>query len=294
MRRTGTMMKKSRLGRNLDMLLSGQPFEDLVQTVKPHKEELRHLPIEWLQAGRYQPRREFAQEALEDLANSIRTQGIINPIVVRLIGENRYEIIAGERRWRAAQLANFNEVPVLIKVISDETALAISLIENIQRQDLNPLEEAEGIQRLINEFKLTHQEIATTLGRSRTTITNLLRLLSLAPQVKLFLQQDQLEMGHARALLSLSNSQQIQAAKKIIKNKLSVRETERLVQHGFFTNPKIDIPLKIDADVQQLERKLSETLGAKVYFKQTAKSKGQLIIHYNSLEELDGILSHMN
>ncbi|MGC1854652.1 MAG: ParB/RepB/Spo0J family partition protein [Candidatus Aquirickettsiella sp.] len=288
------MMKKSRLGRNLDMLLSGQPFEDLVQTVKPHKEELRHLPIEWLQAGRYQPRREFAQEALEDLANSIRTQGIINPIVVRLIGENRYEIIAGERRWRAAQLANFNEVPVLIKVISDETALAISLIENIQRQDLNPLEEAEGIQRLINEFKLTHQEIATTLGRSRTTITNLLRLLSLAPQVKLFLQQDQLEMGHARALLSLSNSQQIQAAKKIIKNKLSVRETERLVQHGFFTNPKIDIPLKIDADVQQLERKLSETLGAKVYFKQTAKSKGQLIIHYNSLEELDGILSHMN
>ncbi len=294
MRRTGTTMKKSRLGRNLDMLLSGQPFEDLVQTAKPHKEELRHLPIEWLQAGRYQPRREFAQEALEDLANSIRTQGIINPIVVRLIGENRYEIIAGERRWRAAQLANFNEVPVLIKVISDETALAISLIENIQRQDLNPLEEAEGIQRLINEFKLTHQEIAITLGRSRTTITNLLRLLSLAPQVKLFLQQDQLEMGHARALLSLSNSQQIQAAEKIIKNKLSVRETERLVQHGFFTNPKIDIPLKIDADVQQLERKLSETLGAKVYFKQAAKSKGQLIIHYNSLEELEGILSHIN
>lgn len=287
-------MKKSRLGRNLDMLLSGQPFEDLVQTVKPHKEELRHLPIEWLQAGRYQPRREFAKEALEDLANSIRTQGIINPIVVRLIGENRYEIIAGERRWRAAQLAKLNEVPVLIKVISDETALAISLIENIQRQDLNPLEEAEGIQRLINEFKLTHQEIATTLGRSRTTITNLLRLLSLAPQVKLLLQQGQLEMGHARALLSLSGNLQIQAAEKIVKNKLSVREAERLVQNGTFINAEIVIPLKIDADVQQLERKLSETLGAKVYFKQTAKGKGQLIIHYNSLEELDGILSHMN
>jgi ParB family transcriptional regulator, chromosome partitioning protein len=287
-------MKKSRLGRNLDMLLSGQPFEDLVQTVKPHKEELRHLPIEWLQAGRYQPRREFAKEALEDLANSIRTQGIINPIVVRLIDENRYEIIAGERRWRAAQLATLNEVPVLIKEISDETALAISLIENIQRQDLNPLEEAEGIQRLINEFKLTHQEIAKTLGRSRTTITNLLRLLSLAPQVKLFLQQGQLEMGHARALLSLPSNQQIQAAEKIIKNKLSVRETERLVQNGWVTNPKINTPLKMDADVQQLERKLSETLGAKVYFKQTTKGKGQLIIHYNSLEELDGILSHMN
>ncbi|MEN9450532.1 MAG: chromosome segregation protein Spo0J contains ParB-like nuclease domain [Pseudomonadota bacterium] len=287
-------MKKSRLGRNLDMLLSGQPFEDLVQTVNPHKEELRHLPIEWLQAGRYQPRREFAQEALEDLANSIRTQGIINPIVVRVVGENCYEIIAGERRWRAAQLANLSEVPVLIKVISDETALAISLIENIQRQDLNPLEEAEGIQRLINEFKLTHQEIAKTLGRSRTTITNLLRLLGLAPQVKLLLQQGQIEMGHARALLSLSGNLQIQAAEKIVKNKLSVREAERLVQNASFIKPDVSIPLKIDTDVQQLERKLSETLGAKVYFKQTAKGKGQLIIHYNSLEELDGILSHLN
>ena len=288
------MMKKSRLGRNLDMLLSGQPFEDLVQTVKPHKEELRHLPIEWLQAGRYQPRREFAQDALEDLANSIRTQGIINPIVVRLIDENCYEIIAGERRWRAAQLAKLNEVPVLIKVISDETALAISLIENIQRQDLNPLEEAEGIQRLINEFKLTHQEIAKTLGRSRATITNLLRLLSLTPQVKLLLQQGQIEMGHARALLSLSGNLQIQAAEKIVKNKLSVRETERLVQNACFIKPEVSTPLKVDTDVQQLERKLSETLGAKVYFKQTSKGKGQLIIHYNSLEELDGILSHMN
>lgn len=288
------MIKKSRLGRNLDMLLSGQPFEDLVQTTPLHKEELRHLPIEYLQSGRYQPRKEFAKEALEDLANSIRTQGIINPIVIRLITENQYEIIAGERRWRAAQLANLNEVPVLIKDISDETALALSLIENIQRQDLNPLEEAEGIQRLINEFKLTHQEIGATLGRSRVTITNLLRLLSLAPQVKLFLQQGQLEMGHARALLSLPSHLQIQAAEKIIKNKLSVRETERLVQSGWVNQPKIDSPLGIDADVQQLERKLSETLGAKIHFKQKGKGKGQLIIHYNSLEELDGILSHIN
>ncbi len=287
-------MKKSRLGRNLDMLLSGQPFDDLVQTTLPRKEELLYLPIECLQAGHYQPRKEFAKEALEDLASSIRTQGIINPIVVRLIAKNRYEIIAGERRWRAAQLANLSEMPVLIKEISDETALALSLIENIQRQDLNPLEEAEGIQRLVNQFKLTHQEIATMLGRSRATITNLLRLLSLAPQVKLFLQQGQLEMGHARALLSLSCDLQTQAAEKIIKNKLSVRETERLVQNDLFNHPKIDTPLKVDADVQQLERKLSETLGAKIYFKQTAKGKGQLIIHYNSLEELDGILSHIN
>ena len=287
-------MKKSRLGRNLDMLLSGQPFEDLVQTANSSKEELRCLPIELLQAGRYQPRREFAQQALEDLASSIRTQGIINPIVVRLIEENRYEIIAGERRWRAAQLASLKEVPALIKVISDETALAISLIENIQRQDLNPLEEAEGIQRLINEFKLTHQEVAKTLGRSRTTITNFLRLLSLAPALKLLLQQNQLEMGHARALLSLPVNLQILAAEKIIKNKLSVRETERLVQNASFADQEAQSPLKIDADVQRLERKLSDQLGAKVFFKQNLHGKGQLIIHYNSLEELDGILAHIN
>jgi ParB family chromosome partitioning protein len=287
------MMKKSRLGRNLDMLLSGQPFDDLVQTVNASKEELRSLPIELLQAGRYQPRREFAQAALEELANSIRTQGIINPIVVRLIEKNRYEIIAGERRWRAAQLASLKEVPALIKVISDETALAISLIENIQRQDLNPVEEAEGIQRLINEFKLTHQEVAKTLGRSRTTITNLLRLLSLAPQLKLLLQQNQLEMGHARALLSLPAHLQILAAEKIIKNKLSVRETERLVQNGGFAAQESLPPLKIDTDVQRLERKLSDQLGAKVFFKQNLNGKGQLVIHYNSLEELDGILAHI-
>jgi len=287
-------MKKSRLGRNLDMLLSSQPFDDLVQTSTVAKEELRYLPIETLQAGRYQPRREFAKEALEELSNSIRTQGIINPIVIRAIEKNRYEIIAGERRWRAAQLAQLTEVPVLIKTISDETALAISLIENIQRQDLNPLEEAEGIQRLINEFSMTHQQVAETLGRSRTAITNLLRLLSLAPAVKLLLQQGQLEMGHARALLSLDPTLQIQAAEKVVKNKLSVRETERLVQNGSFLEQAHDIPLKINADVARLERNLSDKLGAKVFFKQGLQGKGQLIIHYNSLEELDGILAHIN
>lgn len=287
-------MKKSRLGRNLDMLLSSQPFDDLVQTSNVVKEELRYLPIEKLQAGRYQPRREFAKEALEELSNSIRTQGIINPIVIRAIEKNRYEIIAGERRWRAAQLAQLTEVPVLIKTISDETALAISLIENIQRQDLNPLEEAEGIQRLINEFSMTHQQVAETLGRSRTAITNLLRLLSLAPAVKLLLQQGQIEMGHARALLSLDPTLQTQAAEKVVKNKLSVRETERLVQSGAFLEQTHEIPLKINADVARLERNLSDKLGAKVFFKQGLQGKGQLIIHYNSLEELDGILAHIN
>ncbi|MES2998865.1 MAG: ParB/RepB/Spo0J family partition protein [Pseudomonadota bacterium] len=289
-------MKKSRLGRNLDMLLSGQPFEDLVQTTRLSKEELRYLPIEHLQPGRYQPRREFAKHALEELANSIRTQGIINPIVIRPTQDkkNPYEIIAGERRWRAAQLAQLTEVPVLIKTISDETALAISLIENIQRQDLNPLEEAEGIQRLIHEFKMTHQQIAETLGRSRTTITNSLRLLSLAAPVKLLLLQGHLEMGHARALLSLDPDMQIQAAEKVVKNNLSVRETERLVQNRSFVSKTMDNPLTIDNDVNQLERNLSDKLGAKVLFKQRLQGKGQLIIHYNSLEELDGILAHIN
>lgn len=290
------MMKKSRLGRNLDMLLSGQPFEDLVQTTTLSKETLRYLPIEHLQAGRYQPRREFEKEALEGLANSIRTQGIINPIVIRPIKDkkNPYEIIAGERRWRAAQLAQLTEVPVLIKTISDETALAISLIENIQREDLNPLEEAEGVQRLINEFEMTHEQIGKTLGRSRTAVTNLLRLLSLAPPVKLLLQQRQLEMGHARALLSLDAELQIQTAEKVVKNKLSVRETERLVQNGC-VNSLTNAVLEIDTDVHQLQRNLSDKLGAKVLLKQgKMKGKGQLIIHYNSLEELDGILEHIS
>lgn len=289
-------MKKSRLGRNLDMLLSGQPFEDLVQTTVLAKEELRYLPIEHLQAGRYQPRREFSKKTLEELANSIRTQGIINPIVIRPIADkkNPYEIIAGERRWRAAQLAQLTEVPVLIKTISDETALAISLIENIQREDLNPLEEAEGVQRLINEFEMTHEQIGKTLGRSRTAITNLLRLLNLAPSVKLLLQQEQLEMGHARALLSLESELQIQAAEKVIKNKLSVRETERLVQNGLLI-PQTKGPIKLDTDVQRLAQTLSDKLGAKVVFKQgKINGKGQLIIQYNSLEELDGILAHIS
>lgn len=288
-------MKKSRLGRNLDMLLSGQPFEDLVHTeTSLKKEELRHLSIEHLHPGRYQPRREFTQSALEELANSIRTQGIINPIVVRVVEHNRYEIIAGERRWRAAQLAQLTEVPVLIKSISDETALAISLIENIQRQDLNPLEEAEGIQRLLQEFNMTHQEIAQALGRSRTTITNLLRLLNLAPPVKRLLQQGQLEMGHARALLSLDTSLQTQIAERVVRNKLSARETERLVQRQLAPKTKSDNASTVHTDVQQLQRHLSEKLGAKVWFKQELKGKGQLIIHYNSLEELDGILTHIN
>ncbi|WP_010597480.1 ParB/RepB/Spo0J family partition protein [Rickettsiella massiliensis] len=222
------MKKKLRLGRNLDVLLSGQSLETLVAEA-PEKETLRYLPIEYLQPGRYQPRRKFDQEALSELADSIRTQGIITPLIVRPLESNRYELIAGERRWRAAQLAELSEVPVLIKALTDETALAIALIENIQRQDLNSIEEAEAIRRLIDEFNMTHQQVAETLGRSRTTITNLLRLLELEPSVKTLLLCGQIEMGHARALLSLEPLLQKQLAEKIVSDQLSVRATERSV-----------------------------------------------------------------
>ena len=287
-------MKKTPLGRNLSMLLSEQPFADLI-TNSPGKDAIFYLPVEYLQPGRYQPRRDFDETSLNHLADSIRTQGILSPIITRKIATNHYEIIAGERRWRAAQKARLNEVPVLVKTLSDQEALAISLIENIQRKDLNPLEEAQGIQRLIDEFSLTHQQLAENLGRSRTSISNLLRLLNLTPQVKQLLEQNQLEMGHARALLSLDPLLQNQAAEKIAKNKLSVRKAEHLAKHMLEQKEKIAIlPSKKDGDINLLERQLSEKLGTKVSLKQQTPGKGQLIIYYNSLDELDGILSRVH
>jgi len=285
------MKKKLRLGRNLDVLLSGQSLETLVAET-PEKETLRYLPIEYLQPGRYQPRRKFDQEALSELADSIRTQGIITPLIVRPLESNRYELIAGERRWRAAQLAKLSEVPVLIKALTDETALAIALIENIQRQDLNSIEEAEAIRRLIDEFNMTHQQVAETLGRSRTTITNLLRLLELEPSVKTLLFCGQIEMGHARALLSLEPLLQKQLAEKIVSDQLSVRATERWV-HTYLQPTKKIARNPLDADVQQLQKTLSEKLGAKVIFQQQGPSKGKMVICYNNLDELEGILKHI-
>lgn len=304
-------MKKRGLGRNLDVFLSrttkvanpttSMPADNTATALtaaptptKQAENELRHLPIELLQRGRYQPRKDFAQEQLQELADSIRTQGIIQPIVVRKIDNNRYEIIAGERRWRAAQIAGLTEVPTIVKDIPDEAALAMALIENIQRENLNPLEEAVALQRLIDEFNLTQQEVAEAVGKSRTTVTNLLRLLTLQPDVKTLLENGDIEMGHARALLALNNIAQSQAAKTVAAKGLSVRETEELVRN--WNTQKIankQANKTIDPDVRHLQKDLADKLGAAVTLQHNNKGKGKLVIHYNSLDELDGILMHI-
>lgn len=303
-------MKKRGLGRNLNALLS----RTTVQAVRPTPVEvaatetvtqpqaqasnnsLRYLPIELLQRGRYQPRRDIAPEAIQELADSIRTQGIIQPIVVRSIGSGKYEIIAGERRWRASQLAGLTEIPAIVKEIEDEATLAVALIENIQREDLNPLEEAIALQRLADEFGLTHQEVAEAVGKSRTAVTNLLRLLSLQPEVKTMLEQHTLEMGHARALLALTGLQQSEAARLVATKGMSVRETEELVREWQNQNSKKTkkTPTALDPNIRQLQQTLSDKLGAPISFQHHAKGKGKLIIHYTSLDELDGILQKIN
>ncbi len=287
-------MKKRGLGRGLDALLSQSSLNRILKNeVDISNPQLRYLPIEYLQANRYQPRKEFDAATLQELADSIRAQGIISPLIVRRLEgkENRYEIIAGERRWRAAQLAQLNDIPTLIKDISDQAALAIALIENIQRQDLTPIETALALQRLLHEFDMNHQQIAQLLGKSRSTISNLLRLLSLAPIVKNLLESKQLEMGHARALLSLEEASQAELAQIIVKHKLSVRATEQRVRNW---QKKINFPetKTMHPDLQQLQQTLSDRLSTPVSLKQTRgrAGKGQLIIHYASLDILDGII----
>lgn len=288
-------MKKRGLGRNLDVLLSKAPTPIHAPVKTTSREgELRFLAIELLQRGRYQPRKDFSAESLQELADSISVQGIIQPLVVRAIGNNRYEIVAGERRWRAAQTAGLSEVPALIKEIPDESALAIALIENIQRENLNPIEEAVALQRLLDEFAMTHQQVAQAVGKSRSTVTNLLRLLSLQPDIKILLEQNKLEMGHAKALLALDGLTQSQLANKIISQGLSVRETERLVNQ--WQKPKVNANgsiKKIDPDIQRLQQKLSDQLGALVVFQQGKKGSGKMVIHYNTLDELEGILTRI-
>lgn len=295
-------MKKRGLGRNLEVLLSRtkspvemKPISTIVtSSATVEGIELHHLPIELLQRGRYQPRKEFPEEKMQELANSIRVQGIIQPIIARLVMNGRYEIIAGERRWRAAQLAGLKEVPVIVKEIQDDSALAIALIENIQRENLNPIEEAIALQRLLDEFSMTHQQIAHSVGKSRTTVTNLLRLLSLQPDVKSLVEQGKLEMGHARALLALTGDWQSKLAQKICAESLSVRETERLVSQWQNPTTKANgLSKEIDPDIQKLQQKLSGQLGALVVFQQTAKGKGKMVIHYNNLNELEGILARI-
>lgn len=284
------MVKKRGLGKSLDALLVGS-LATAEESYPKSTEKLCHLPVELIQRGKYQPRREMDQDALEDLANSIRAQGIIQPIVVRHLLGGRYEIVAGERRWRAAQLAGLTEIPALVKDIPDEAAVAIALIENIQRESLNPIEEAMALQRLLEEFSMTHQQVADAVGKSRASVTNLLRLLTLADEVKIMLEHGDIEMGHARALLSLPMALQIEAAQNIINKNLSVRETEELVRQ--LQLPKLpEMPKSIDPDIRRLQDDLAERLRLSVAIQCNSKGKGKVVIRYGDLSELDAILEY--
>lgn len=286
--------KRRGLGRGLDALLTAAPREsDQATENSNNQSELQKLPIEQLHPGKYQPRKDMSAEALQDLSNSIRSQGIIQPIVVRPISEHSYEIIAGERRWRAAQLAEFDTVPCIIKEVPDEAAVVIALIENIQREDLNAMEEAIALERLLIEFELTHQQVADAVGKSRTTVSNLLRLNNLNSEVKTFLEHGDIDMGHARALLALDSDIQTNTARIIVAKELTVRETEALIK-------KLQEPTKPtkdkseDPDTKALALSLSEKLGSQVDINHNKKGKGKLVISYTNLDELDGIVARFS
>ena len=287
--------KRKGLGRGLDALLGGEAALAPVLAGQPGVDgELRQIPLDQMQRGKYQPRRDMKEEALKELADSIKKQGVVQPIVVRPLGERRFEIIAGERRWRAAQMAGLETVPAVVRDVPDRTAIAMALIENIQRADLNPLEEAEAMQRLIAEFSVTHQEAAEAVGRSRAAVSNLLRLLELSREVQDLVRQGALEMGHARALLALKGPAQTEAARRVVDRGLTVRDTEKLVRNKLKEAGEIHGKpgKKADPDVSRLERTLTEKLGAKVVIEGKGKG-GKLVIHYSSLDELDGILAHI-
>ena len=300
--------KKRGLGRGLNALLGGAnkavspvvaPVPTSVVPGTPAAPEsvdgsLRNLPVDLIQRGKYQPRHDMHQESLQDLADSIKAQGVVQPIVVRPIGQGRYEIIAGERRWRAAQLAGLQDIPAVVRDVPDRAAIAMALIENIQRENLNPLEESRALQRLIQEFELTHQEAADAVGRSRAAVSNLLRLLELTDEVKALVESGKLEMGHARALLALAGGEQTHTARQVAAKGLSVRETERLVKRLQVDATKPPAPPKrVDPDIRRLEDELCDRFGAKVSLEQGRGGKGKLVISYNSLDELDGILERM-
>ncbi|HQO30210.1 MAG TPA: ParB/RepB/Spo0J family partition protein [Accumulibacter sp.] len=277
-------MKMKGLGRGLDALLADSDSQ--------HKEQQRTLPVDRLQPGKYQPRTRMDPASLEELAASIRAQGLMQPVLVRPIGDERYEIVAGERRWRAAQMAGLSELSTLVREIPDEAALAMALIENIQREDLNPLEEALGLQRLIDEFAMTHQQAADAVGRSRPAASNLLRLLQLAPPVQDLLMNGEIDMGHARALLPLSGALQVQSAQRVVQKGLSVRETERLVQ--FALRPaKEHQPSKPDRDMLRLQEELADLLGAQVAIRANRRGAGKVMIEFGDLDQLDGILQRL-
>ena len=284
------MAKLKGLGRGLDALLGGN--EPAANPVGPQGDAQRELAVGQLQPGKYQPRGRMDQDALKDLAESIKTQGVIQPILVRPIADGKFEIIAGERRWRAARMAGLQAVPVVIRDIPDHQALAVALIENIQREDLNPLEQAIGIQRLTNEFGLTHQRAAEVLGRSRTAVTNLLRLLDLAPPVRDLLADGKLDMGHARALLVLPALRQVELANEIFDRGMTVREVEKRVG-ALIARPQPRIPRTVDRDVARLQEELAQKLGTQVQIKQKGKGRGALIVEYGSLDQLDALLEKL-
>lgn len=322
------IMKKKKLGKGLDALLGGAlrktqvdenaspesvaaaiaaapvvTAQDVTAQEKiPKDGQLVKLPVEWLQRGKYQPRRDMDAAALEELANSIKAQGVMQPIVVRPVTNDnnsivRYEIIAGERRWRATQIAGIDTIPAVIRDVGDDAAIAMALIENIQRENLNPMEEAVAMQRLKEQYDLTHQEVADAVGKSRVTVTNLLRLITLTDEVRRMLERGDLEMGHARALLGLTENAQREAAQHVVNKNLSVRQTEALVrnlhQQAEQEKEGKSVEIKMDPDIRRLQDDLSEKIGVPVLVQHSAKGKGKLVLKYNSLDELDGILAHI-
>jgi len=282
------MARHKGLGRGLDALLGGTAPE-------AHEDDrLAQLAVTALRPGKYQPRTRMDEASLAELAESIKARGVIQPVVVRSVGEGRYEILAGERRWRAAKLAGLERIPAVVRDVPDEAALGIGLIENIQREDLNPIEEASGLKRLIDEFHLTHEEVARAIGRSRVGVTNLLRLLELAPAVQALVQEGRIDMGHARALLAVSRARQVELAHQIAEKGLSVREAERLVQEkSAAPRATAGHGVKLDADARRLEEELAETLGAAVHLKPRRGGRGSIVIDYASLDELEGLTARL-
>lgn len=292
--------KRKGLGKGLDALLgSGEMESAYLDTGGDHsseqldkKDHLKELPVEFLQRGQYQPRKDMNSQALEELAESIRRQGIMQPITVRPLGKDKYEIVAGERRWRAAQLANLASVPVIVKNISDEDAIALALIENIQREDLNAMEEAVALTRLQEEFSYSQQQVADAVGKPRSTVANLMRLTALEPEVALLLERGDIDMGHGKALLALVGVNQLEVARLVVGKGLTVRQTEALVRQRQNKQATPETAGK-NPDINRLERKLSEQLGAGVLIQHSNSGKGKMVIRYNNLDELDGILSHI-
>jgi ParB family transcriptional regulator, chromosome partitioning protein len=296
-------LKKRGLGRGLDALLGASRAAEAVRTdaptpiaddeTKTEDSTLRELPVDLIQRGKYQPRRDMEPESLRELADSIVAQGVMQPIIVRPVSDKKFEIIAGERRWRAAQLAGLHVIPSVIRDVSDQAAIAMALIENIQREDLNPIEEAASLQRLQREFELTQQEVATAVGKSRSTVANLLRLMSLQEDVRRLVEHGDLEMGHARALLGLDGVHQSEAARTVVGKGLTVRQTESLVRSLLEQKTRPAAQQQADPNIRHLQDDLSRRLGAPVLIQHTVKGRGKLVLSYNTLDELDGILSHI-